>query len=145
MTTDNIIMWVTRPSIVVWDFSKAQTLLETLKIRNQLREESYVSFEDEHLSPPVGCARSKRQSPTVLQKLKSFRWMLDCELTAPNEKSMRDVDQLSTVDYVPTITHSSQGEFQLYIISGQRSCHQDDYQSMKSNNETRVQNRQSCA
>ena len=31
------------------------------------------------LSPLVGCARSQRQYPTVLQNPKSFRWMLDCE------------------------------------------------------------------
>ena len=35
--------------------------------------------EAEHLSPIVGCARNKRQYPTVLQNQKSFRWMLDCE------------------------------------------------------------------
>ena len=31
-------------------------------------------------------------------------------------KRNRDVDQLSDVDYVPTNTHSSQGESQLYIL-----------------------------
>ena len=40
--------------------------------------ESYVSSEAEHLSPSFGCARSKRQHPTVLQNLESFLWMLDC-------------------------------------------------------------------
>ena len=38
--------------------------------------ESYVSSEVEHLSPSVGCARSKLLSRTVLQSLKSFLWML---------------------------------------------------------------------
>ena len=37
--------------------------------------------------------------------------------TTPTEKSKRDVDQLSNVDYVPTNTHSSQGESQLYIFA----------------------------
>ena len=32
------------------------------------------------------------------------------------EKSKRDVDPLSNVDYAPTDTHSSQGESQLYIF-----------------------------
>ena len=34
----------------------------------------------------------------------------------PTERSNRDVDQLSNVDYVPSNTHSSQGESQLYIF-----------------------------
>ena len=32
------------------------------------------------------------------------------------ERSNRDVDQLSNVDYVPANTHSSQGESQLYVF-----------------------------
>ena len=40
---------------------------------------SCVFLEAEHLSPLAGCARSKLQCHTVLQNLKSFRWMLDCE------------------------------------------------------------------
>ena len=38
------------------------------------------------------------------------------ETKTPTEKSKRDVEQLSNVDYVPTNTHSSQGESQLYIF-----------------------------
>ena len=33
----------------------------------------------EHLSPSVGCARNKTSVSSVLQNLRSFRWMLDCE------------------------------------------------------------------
>ena len=51
----------------------------TLRTQNQPQEESYVSLELEHLSPSVGCARSERQYPTVLQNRKSCRWMLNCE------------------------------------------------------------------
>ena len=51
VTTDNIVMWVTRLSIVDWVYSKTQTLLVTLRTQNQFREESYVSLEDEHLFP----------------------------------------------------------------------------------------------
>ena len=40
MTTNNITMWVTRPSIVDWVYFKTQALLATLRTRNQLREES---------------------------------------------------------------------------------------------------------
>ena len=34
----------------------------------------------------------------------------------PTEKRKREVEQLSNVAYVPTNTHSSQGESQLYIF-----------------------------
>ena len=113
------------------------------------------------MSPSVGCARNKRQYPTVLHNLKSFRWMLACEwmdylfdfwdvlievlhstnntkrpirlapgnwcgtgilssnktkTKTPNERSNRDVDQLSNVDHVPSNKHSSQGESQLNIF-----------------------------
>ena len=38
-----------------------------LRTQNQPREDSCVASEAEHLSPSVGCARNKRQYPTVLQ------------------------------------------------------------------------------
>ena len=70
MNSDNIVMWVTRLALSTGSIhSKTQTLLATLRTRNQPREESCVSSEDEHLSPPFGCARNKRQYPTVLQSL----------------------------------------------------------------------------
>ena len=85
MNSGNIVMWVTRLSMVRWVYSKTQTLLAILGTRNQPLGESYVSLEAEHLSPPVGCARKKRQYPTVLQSLKSFLWMdcawVDCPLS----------------------------------------------------------------
>ena len=71
MTTDNIVMWATQLSIVDWVYSKTQT--------KSTSGESYVSLEAEHLPSSVGCARNKRQYPTVLQNLKLCRWMLDCE------------------------------------------------------------------
>ena len=73
-------MWVTQHSIVDWVHFKTQLLLATLRTQNQPRVESCVSSEAEHLSPSVGCARHKDQFRTILQNLKSFRWMLDCEL-----------------------------------------------------------------
>ena len=39
VTTDNVVMRVTRPSIIDWVYSKTQTLLTTLRIRNYLRVE----------------------------------------------------------------------------------------------------------
>ena len=60
MSSDNIVMWETRHSIVDSVYHKTQTLLATLRTRNQPREESYVSSEAEHLSPSVGCAGNKR-------------------------------------------------------------------------------------
>ena len=44
-------MWVTRLSNFDWAYFKTQTLLATLKTRNQRREEFHVSSEVEHLSP----------------------------------------------------------------------------------------------
>ena len=57
-----------------WVHSKTQLLLVTLRTQNQLRRESYVSLEVEHLSPSVGCVRNKRQFSTFLQNQKS-RWI----------------------------------------------------------------------
>ena len=42
-------MWVTRLSIVDWVYSKTLILLGTIRIQNQLREDSYVFLEVEHL------------------------------------------------------------------------------------------------
>ena len=36
---------------------------------------------------------------------------------SPNDKRKQNIDQLSDVDYVPTNTHSSHGESQLYFSS----------------------------
>ena len=81
MATDNVVMWVTRLSVVDWVYSKTQTLLATLRTRNQPRVESYVSSEAEHSFPSAGCARSKRQCLTVPQNRKLFLWMLVSEWT----------------------------------------------------------------
>ena len=49
------------------------------RFKNQLRQESCVSLEVEHMFWKVACVRNKRQYPTVLPNQKTFRWMLDCE------------------------------------------------------------------
>ena len=69
-------MWVIRHSNVDWDCSKTQILLETLKILNLLREESWVSWEVENSFLLVGCARNKLQSLIVQPSLKLFLWTL---------------------------------------------------------------------
>ena len=79
MTTDKSVMWETWLSIVDEVYSKTQILLETWKIQNQHRGESYVSLEVEHLLLSVGCARNKRRYPTVPRNQELFRWMLICE------------------------------------------------------------------
>ena len=56
-------MWVTQQTTVDWVYFKTRTLLATVRTRNQLRGESYVTSEAEHLSPSVGCAR-KQTSPS---------------------------------------------------------------------------------
>ena len=48
-------MWETRHSIAEWVYSKTQTLLATLKTRNQRQEESCVFSVVEHLFQSVGC------------------------------------------------------------------------------------------
>ena len=80
MTTDNIVMWVTRRSIVDWDCAKTQTLLEDL-------EDSKINFGRNlvHLRKSHVCAKKLNGQETdfsftqFLPNQKSFRWMLDCE------------------------------------------------------------------
>ena len=55
VTTGNIVLWVTRLSIVDWVYSKTQTLLVTLVIQNQPRGASFVCLGVEHSSPCDGC------------------------------------------------------------------------------------------
>ena len=62
---DNIAMWETQHSTVDWVCSKTQTLLGTLKIRNQPRVESCVSSKVEHSFPEIGCVRNNLQPLTV--------------------------------------------------------------------------------
>ena len=57
--TDNIVMWVTRLSIVDWVCSKTLILLGTLRTQSQPREGSTASVEVEHSSPSVACASNK--------------------------------------------------------------------------------------
>ena len=77
VTTDNVVMWETRLSIIDWICSKTLCLCwRPWGLKINLGSESYVLSEVEHSSPLVGCARNKRQYPTVLQNLKLFRWML---------------------------------------------------------------------
>ena len=80
VTADNIVMWVTRLSIVDWVYFKTQTLVAPLKTRNQPQREVLCIFcEVEHLLLLFGCKRNKSQYPTVPQNRKFFCWMLDCE------------------------------------------------------------------
>ena len=75
IASDNIVMWATLLSIVDRVHFKTQTLLTTLRTQNLPLGESYVCSEAEHLSPSLGCARSRHQYPTALQNAKSFRWI----------------------------------------------------------------------
>ena len=64
----------------------------------------------------------------------------------PTDKRRQKVDQLSDVDCVPTNTHILlKSEPQLYIfLKTMKLSSKKDYQKTKSNDETRVQNPQSC-
>ena len=128
--SDNIVMWENRHSSADWVCFKTQTLLVILRTRNQPQEESCIFLEVEHLFLSVGCARNKLMSRTVLQSPRLFLYnnvqpkhtsiqengsTLHSKTEAQKVKRRQKVDQLSDVDYVPTNTHSSQNESQLYI------------------------------
>ena len=78
MTTDNIVMWVTRLSIVDWVYFKTRTLRATLGTLNQLREESFVYSEAELLSPSV--LMCKRQTTVSHSSTESEIISLDAGL-----------------------------------------------------------------
>ena len=61
------------------------------------------------------------------------------------ETRKREIEQLSNVDYVPTSTHTSQSESQVYILEDNEAVINMIIKRQKSDNETRVQNPQSCA
>ena len=77
MTTDDIVMRVTQHSIADLVYSKTQTLLATLRTRDQPQVVFCEFWEVGLLSQLVGCARNKLLFRTVLQNLKLFLWMLD--------------------------------------------------------------------
>ena len=56
----------------------------------------------------------------------------------PTGKRKREVEQLSNVGYVPTNTHSSQGESQLYIFEDNEAVIKMIFKGRISNSETRV-------
>ena len=68
----------TRHSIADWVCFKIQTVLVTLRTRNQLSEVPYVFLEVEHLFQSVGCVRNRLLFRTAPQSLRLFLWMLDC-------------------------------------------------------------------
>ena len=70
ITVDNIVMWVIRQTIVDWYCCKTQTLLETLKIRNQPRREFCVSSEVEHSFPYVWMCKKQTNF-----SLSQFNWI----------------------------------------------------------------------
>ena len=83
MTTDNIVMWVTRPQHCRLGLFQDSDFAGDFQDSKSTSGESYVSLEIEHLFLSVGCARSRRQYPTAPQNQESFRWMLDCEWMEP--------------------------------------------------------------
>ena len=99
----------------LWD-----TVTEVLRSTNNTVQPNHSGLKET-------CARPKSKTKT------------------PTDNRRQKVDQVSKVDYVTTKANSSQGESQLYIFWRQWSCHQNDYQRTKSNDETLVKNPQSCA
>ena len=92
-----------------------------------------TTLQDKVDLPKEGCAGQEDHS------------IIKTKTKTPTEKSKREVEQLSNVDYVPTNTHSSRGESQLYIFEDNEAVVKMIIKRKKSNNETRVQNPQSCA
>ena len=77
MTTDDVVMRETQLSIVVWGLFQDSDFAGDLQdSKSTSGGGSCVSLEVEHHFLSVGCVRSKRQYPTVVQNQKSFRWML---------------------------------------------------------------------
>ena len=62
-----------------------------------------------------------------------------------NDKRRHMVEQLSAVDYVPTNTHSSQGKFSCTYFEDNEAVVKMLVKGRSPNNETRVQNPQSCS
>ena len=60
------------------------------------------------------------------------------------QKGNREVDQLLHVDYVPTNTHSFQGESQLYMFEDSEAVIKMIIKGRSPNDETRVKNPKSC-
>ena len=70
---------------------------------------------------------------------------LDSKTKAPKVKRRQKVGQLNDVDYVRTNTHSSHNESQLYIFEVTEAVIKMINKGRSSDDETRVQNPQSCA
>ena len=92
-------MWVIQLNTADWVYSKTQILLVTLKIQNQLQEESYVSLEVEQLLPLVGCA--KKQTSVCHRSAESEIISLDAGLR------MDGILALNLWDVVIEVLHSS--------------------------------------
>ena len=145
-TADNIVMRATRLSIVDCVYSKTQFLLATLRILNQLRVESCVSLEAEHLSPSVGCTSiismdaglrmdvllvldlrdvvievlRSTNSTIRLIRLAPGNWCWTGNHSSNETKTTTPTGLVSgnrdVVDHVPTISYSCQGKSHLYIF-----------------------------
>ena len=77
---DNIVTWETLTQHCRLGLFQDSDFAGDLEDSKSTSGESCVCSEVEHLSPSVGCARSKHQSPTVQQNKKLFLWMLGLRL-----------------------------------------------------------------
>ena len=156
MTTDSIVMWVTRLSIVDWVYFKTQTLLATLTGRvfcifgsrtfvpiswmcKKQTSVSHSSTETDIISLDAGLRMDgilalglwdvvievSRSTNDTARHNKLAQGNVCTtgdhsinkhQTKTPTEKRKREVQHLSNVDYVPTNTHSSQSESQVYIF-----------------------------
>ena len=146
VTTDNIVLWVTRHSIVDWVYSKTQIFLATLggilrifgshtfvPIRWMCKKQTSVSHsstESGIISLDAGLRMDGQLAPDlwdaaieVLRSSKSTESPThqaagNCSRNHKSKhKRTQDVDQLSLVDDVTTNANSSQGEsYLLYVF-----------------------------
>ena len=81
VTTDSIVMWITRLSICRMCFFQHPDFAGDLEDSKSTSGESHVSSEVEHLFLLVGCARNKLLFLTVPQNQKLCLWMMVWEWT----------------------------------------------------------------
>ena len=82
-----------------------------------MRMDGLLAFDLWDVVIEVLCSTNSTKAPTTQHQETDVRQEPTRE-TQPKSKrkGIRDFDQLSDVDYVPTNTHSSEGESQLYIV-----------------------------
>ena len=136
-------------ALCTWFMSRLRLCWRPWRLKNLLRVESCVSLEAEHLSPSVGCARETNVS-IGKQHCKTW-WTSPRRLVRDKRpfhrwKQNQNTNRKGKARYWAIVKcglRTLQHTFFWRRVSvvhfwTQRSCHQDEYQRTKSNNETCV-------